>query len=72
MVLELARLRTLDRPVPAVVHSGRDLVREQSTVEVEQLDAADADVVERVEQRHDARFRRGLQRAVVPAAPARG
>ena len=36
-------------------------------VEVEQLDAADADVVERVEQRHDAGFRRGLQRAVVPA-----
>ena len=40
---------------------------EQAAVEVEQLDAADTDVVERVEQRHDARLGRGLQRAVVPA-----
>ena len=67
VVLELARLRAFDRPVPAVVHPRRDLVREQRAVDVEQLDTADADVVERVEQRADARFRLRLQRVVVPA-----
>ena len=39
VVLELARLRALDRPVPRVVHARRDLVGEQRTADVEQLDA---------------------------------
>ena len=46
MVFELAGLGALDRPVPAVVDARRDLVREERAVHVEQLDAADAHVVE--------------------------
>ena len=72
MVLELARLRAFDRPVPAVVHPRRDLVREQRALDVEELDTTDADVVERVEQREDARFRLRLQRTVVPASGCPG
>ncbi len=67
VVLELARLRAFDRPVPAVVHPRRDLVCEQRAADIEQFDTADADIFERVEQRKDARFRLCLQRAVVAA-----
>ena len=58
MVLELARLRALDRPVPGVVHARRDLVREQLAADLEQLDREHADVVEVVEERRGDR--RGL------------
>ena len=51
MVLELARLRAVDRPVRRVVHARRELVREQPAADVEELDREDADVVELVEQR---------------------
>src|SRR6188508_1782845 len=50
MVLELARLRTVDRPVPAVVHPGRELVREEVAPGLEELDGKHADVAELVEQ----------------------
>ena len=40
----------------AVVHARRHLVREQRTVDVEQLDAAHADEIEQIEQRADARL----------------
>src|SRR5690606_4565618 len=49
VVLELARLRALDRPVPAVVHAGRDLVGEQIDAVVEELEREHADVVELLE-----------------------
>ena len=67
MVLELAGFGALDRPVTAVVHARRDLVGEQPAIEVEEFDAADADVVERVEQRNDAGFGCLLERVVVAA-----
>src|SRR6188768_1170224 len=38
MVLELARLRAVDRPVPAVVHARRELVREEVAPGLEELD----------------------------------
>ena len=64
MVLELARLRAFDRPVPGVVHAGRDLVREQVAADVEQLDREHPDVVELGEESgRDGRAAR-LQRVV--------
>ncbi len=50
MVLELARLRAVDRPVARVVHARGELVREQPAVDLEELDREHADVVELVEQ----------------------
>src|SRR5688500_3147054 len=50
MVLELARLRALDGPVTRVVDAGRELVRKQRTVVLEQLYGEHSDVVETVEQ----------------------
>src|SRR6187455_2425350 len=50
MVLELARLRAVDRPVPAVVHARRELVREEVAPGLEELDGQHADVAELVEQ----------------------
>ena len=50
MVLELARLGAVDRPVPGVVDPRGKLVREQLAADVEQLDREHADVVEVVEQ----------------------
>ena len=50
MVLELARLGAVDRPVPRVVDARGELVREQLAADVEQLDREHADVVEVVEQ----------------------
>ena len=50
MVLELARLGAVDRPVPGVVHARRELVREQLPADVEQLDREHADVAELVEE----------------------
>ena len=50
MVLELAGLRALDRPVAGVVDAGCDLVGEQLAAHVEQLDREHPDVVEVVEQ----------------------
>src|SRR5690606_27110303 len=56
MVLELARLRALDRPVPRVVHSGRHLVRKEVVASLEELDRQDADVVELLEHGPGARL----------------
>ena len=53
VVLELAGDRALDGPVPGVVHTGRELVRQQRSAHVEQLDRQDADVVELGEQLRD-------------------
>ena len=50
MVLELARLGAVDRPVPAVVDARGELVREQLATDVEELDREHADVAELVEQ----------------------
>ena len=65
MILELARHRAFDRPVPGVVHARRDLVGEELAADVEELDATHADVVER--RRAAARMHasaRRLQRVV--------
>ena len=51
MVLELARLRTVDRPVRGVVDARGVLVRKQPTGHLEQLHGEHADVAERVEKR---------------------
>src|SRR4029453_10567031 len=61
MVLELARHRTLDGPVPGVVHSGRELVDEQLPVHVEELDGENARVLELIEEPPDELLRRGLE-----------
>ena len=53
MVLELAGLGALDRPVARVVDAGRELVGEQRTAHVEQLHRQHADVVEVAEQEGD-------------------
>src|SRR5690606_2830863 len=50
VILELTRYRTLDRPVPRVVHARRHLVGEQRTAGVKELDGEHASVVEAVEQ----------------------
>ncbi len=50
VVLELARRGAVDRPVTRVVDARRELVGEQSPVDLEELDGEDAHVVERVEQ----------------------
>ena len=50
MVLELARLGAVDRPVGRVVDARRELVGQQAPPDVEQLDREDADVAELVEQ----------------------
>ena len=63
VVLELARHGAVDRPVPGVVHPGRELVREQPPADLEELDGEDADVVER---------RRGAWRRSPPPPPAAG
>ncbi len=64
MVLELARDRAFDRPMPRVVHPGCDLVGEEVAADVEQLDTAHADVVEVVEQGPDRGEGAGLKRVV--------
>jgi len=65
VVLELARLRALDRPVPAVVHARRHLVRDQRVADLERLERQHADVAQRLHQpRHRdrrLRFERGVQ-----------
>ena len=60
VLLELAGLGALDRPVAGVVHAGRDLVGQQLVADLEQLDGHHADVVE---------WRRGSDRAMA-SAPA--
>ena len=62
MVLELARRRALDRPVPAVVHTRSELVREQPAADVEELEREDADVAELVEQSRRVVLGLGLRR----------
>jgi hypothetical protein len=66
MVLELTGDRALDRPVAAVVHSGRHFVGEEVAADVEQLDTADADVIERIQYRADARLGPPLERGIEP------
>ncbi len=61
MVLELARDRALDGPVTGVVHAGRELVDEQLSVHVEELDGEDTHVLELVEELPDEPLRRGLE-----------
>ena len=62
VVLELARLRALDRPVTGVVHARRDLVRQQLPADVEQLEREHADVLELVEDLRRIRLGDGLRR----------
>src|SRR5580765_5104942 len=46
VVLELARLGAVDRPVPGVMDTRGKLVREQLAADVEELDREHSDVVE--------------------------
>src|SRR6188472_1903575 len=62
MVLELACLRAVDRPVSSVVDAWGELVREQPAAHVEELDREYADVVERVDERRADRLGLGLRR----------
>src|SRR6476620_7402641 len=64
VVLELARLGAFDRPVAAVVHPGGHLIGEQVPLELEELDAPDAHVVERIEEWPDAGLGPRLERGV--------
>ena len=62
MVLELARLSAVDRPVTGVVHPRCELVREQLPADVEELDREHAHVSELVEEVPGNLLRRALRR----------
>ena len=66
VLLELRGLRAVDRPVAGIVHARRDLVDDQPLGAVgaarhEQLDADDADIVERLEDARGDRLGRSLR-----------
>src|SRR5688572_28858842 len=67
MVLELARVRALDRPVPGVVHAGSELVREKVAADLEELEGEDAHVAELVEQARRELLRLRLRRVRRPS-----
>ena len=66
VILELARLGAVDRPVPGVVHARSELVRQELPAGVEELDREHADVAELVEE-----TRRDLLRLTLWRSPAR-
>ena len=68
VVLELARLGALDRPVARVVHPRGELVREHARIGLEELEAEHADVVQGLRDREPVRLAGGLQRR----SPRRG
>ena len=51
VVLELARLRAVDRPVASVVHARRELVRQQPPLDLEELHREHADIAELLHER---------------------
>ena len=72
VVLELAGLGALDRPVPGVVHARGDLVGEQPVADLEQLQRQHADVVEPVQQQPRVALGLLLQLPASAPGPARG
>ena len=71
MILELARLRSFDRPMSRVVDARRHLVGEQSSIVLEQLDRQHADVIERFQRPRGDGGRFVGERASAPTAPGR-